>query len=253
MDGINVTPRDLLLDLPEGLDATGLLPARRLASRSTSLFLHRDLNDHALRRPQAQSFSPADLDQAKQAGFEAGRQAGLDAAAASREAAQAATLAVLAGLLVDARAASAAAADQAGAVLAQTLVSAMGAVMPDLVRRSAFNEAGAMLAHVLPGLSREPDVQVEVRTDLADGVAALVGRLAPDLSDRVTVQGFERMAAGEVRVRWSGGHARRQPAAIWQAVMERLEPALGPTLNTEAVQQPEGPSTVPPKGDSHGG
>ena len=167
MDGINVTPHHLLQN------AAGLLPARRLASRNTSLFLHRDLNDHALRKPPAQSFSPEELERTKQEGFEAGRQAGLDAAAASREAAQAATLDVLAGLLVDARAASAAAADQASAVLAQTLVSAMGAVMPDLVRRSAFNEAGAMLAHVLPGLSREPNVRVEVRPELADGMAAL--------------------------------------------------------------------------------
>ena len=176
----------------------------------------------------------------------------MDAAAASRETAQAATLETLAGLLVDARAASAAAADQAGAVLAQALVSAMGAIMPDLVRRSGLGEAGAMLTQVLAGLSREPDVRVNVRPELADGVTALVGRLAPELSERVTVHGIERLAAGEVWVRWSAGHARRQPEAIWQAVMDRLEPALGLTLSAEAVQQPEGPSSVPPRGDSHG-
>lgn len=252
MDGISITPQRLLEDLPQSLDAAWLLPAVRPASRSTSLFMHRDLNDHALRKPPAQSFSPAEMEQAKQEGFEAGLQAGLVAAAASREAAQAATLDILAGLLVDARAASAAAADQAGAVLAQVLVSAMGAIMPDLVRRSALGEAGAMLTQVLPGLSREPDVRVEVRPELADGVAALVGRLAPELSDRVTVQGLDRLAAGEVLVRWSAGHARRQPGAIWQAVMDRLEPALGPTLSAEAVQQQGGPSSVPPRGDSHG-
>lgn len=252
MDGINVTPQRLLEDLPQSLDLAWLLPAGRPANRGASLFLHRDLNDHALRKPPAQSFSPAELEQAKQEGFEAGMQAGLDAAAASRETAQAATLETLAGLLVDARAASAAAADQAGAVLAQALVSAMGAIMPDLVRRSGLGEAGAMLTQVLAGLSREPDVRVDVRPELADGVTALVGRLAPELSERVTVHGIERLAAGEVWVRWSAGHARRQPEAIWQAVMDRLEPALGLTLSAEAVQQPEGPSSVPPRGDSHG-
>lgn len=252
MDGINVTPQRPLEDLPQGLDLAWLLPAERPASRGAALFLHRDLNDHALRKPPAQSFSPAELEQAKQEGFEAGLQAGLDAAAASRETAQASTLETLAGLLVDARAASAAATEQAGAVLAQALVSAMGAIMPDLVRRSGLGEAGAMLTQVLAGLSREPDVRVEVRPELADGVTALVGRLAPELSDRVTVHGLDRLASGEVLVCWSAGHARRQPGAIWQAVMDRLEPALGPTLNAETVQQPEGLSSVPPKGDSHG-
>lgn len=251
MDGIDITPQRLLEDLPQGLDLAWLLPAGRPVNRGASLFLHRDLNDHALRKPPAQSFSPAELEQAKQEGFDAGLQAGLHAAAASRETAQAATLETLAGLLVDARAASAAASDQAGAVLAQALVSAMGAIMPDLVRRSALGEAGAMLTQVLPGLSREPDVRVEVRPDLADGVAALVARLAPDLSDRVTVQGLDRLAAGEVLVRWSAGHARRQPGAIWQAVMDRLEPALGPALNAEAVRQSEGLVMVPSRGGSH--
>jgi hypothetical protein len=155
-------------------------------------------------------------------------------------------------LLAEARAASAAVADQAGAVLAQTLVSAIGAVMPDLVRRSGLNEVGAMLAQVLPGLSREPAVRVDVRPELADDVAAMVGRLAPELSARVTVQGVEPLADGEVRVHWSDGHARRQPAAIWQAVMDRLEPALGPASSAAAVQKSEGPATVPSRGNSHG-
>jgi flagellar biosynthesis/type III secretory pathway protein FliH len=251
MDGINVTPQRLLEDLPQGLDLAWLLPAGRPASRGASLFLHRDLNDHALRKPPAQSFSPAELEQAKQEGFEAGLQAGLNAAAASREVAEAATLDMVARLLVDARAASAAATDQAGAVLAQALVSAMGAIMPDLVRRSGLGEAGAMLTQVLAGLSREPDVRVEVRPELADGVTALVGRLAPELSNRVTVQGLDRLAAGEVLVRWSAGHARRQPGAVWQAVMDRLEPVLDPVLDVEAVRQSEGPVMVPSRGGSH--
>ena len=246
MDGINLTPQRFLQD------TAALLPAQRLASRTRPLFLQRDLNDHVPRKPPAESFSPAEMDQAKQAEFEAGRQAGLHAAAASREAAQAAALDRLAGLLTDARAASAAAADQAAATLAQTLVSAMGAVMPDLVRRSAFNETRAMLVRVLPGLSREPDVRVEVRPELADGVAALIGRLAPELSDRVTVHSLERLAAGEVQVRWSAGHAQRQPAAIWQAVMDTLRAALDPTWREEAVRQSDAPAMVASKGESDG-
>ena len=108
-----------------------------------------------------------------------------------------------------------------------------------------------MLTQVLAGLSREPDVRVEVRPELADGVTALVGRLAPELSERVTVHGIERLAAGDVWVRWSAGHARRQPGAVWQAVMDRLEPVLDQVLDAEAVRQSKGPVMVPSRGGSH--
>ena len=84
-----------------------------------------------------------------------------------------------------------------------------------------------MLAQVLPGLSREPELLVLVRPEMRDGLAALVARLGREGAGHVSVQGDETLDDGEVRVRWSAGEARRQPAAIWQAVVQMLQPALG--------------------------
>jgi hypothetical protein len=102
----------------------------------------------------------------------------------------------------------------------------MHAVMPDLIGRSALSEADAMLAHVLPGLSRELNVRVDVPREVAGSVAAAIGRLTPENRDNICVASPEDLKAGDVRVCWSAGHARRQPAQVWQAIMELLEPAL---------------------------
>ena len=214
------------------------LPARDLLQvESTPGFLARDLSEQALRLPADPVFSRAELDDARREGAEQGRAAGLAEAAASLAAAEAEALGRVAAAMAGARAEAARVADQAAGAVARAVVAAMNATMPYLVQRTALSEAGAVLGHVLPGLSREPHVRVEVPPALVSGVEAAVAKLAPEHRGRICVAGLERcaqaehadraMAAGEVRVSWSSGHARRQPAQVWLAVMETLEPALG--------------------------
>jgi len=195
--------------------------------RSVGRFLERDLSEQALRQPAEPVFDRRELQAAKQAGFEAGREAGLAEAAASRAQAESAALGEIAVLLESAQDDAARVADAAATAIAHALVSAMAAAMPELIRRSALGEAESLLQHILPGLSRELQVRVEVPRDIAAGVGTALARLSPDHHHRIDVISPERMAPGDVRVCWASGHARRQPAALWQAVMELLEPALG--------------------------
>jgi hypothetical protein len=210
----------------------GARPSARTLSRTprASLFLQRDLSDEALRQPVEPRFSQTELAAVRQEGFDAGHAAGMATAAASREAARTASeihaLGIIAASLADARAESARVADLAADALARTLIAAMDSVMPELIRRSALSEASAVLAHVLPGLSREPAVQVEVPREIVDSIAATLASLPPEQRDTVTVAGRDRMRPGDVRIRWASGHARRQPAQVWESVMEALHPAL---------------------------
>ena len=202
------------------------------------VFLGRDLSEHALQQPRPTVYSQAELDVARQEGFESGRQAGLTDASLSREAAVAEALAVVAARSAGAQIEAARVADEAAAALAEALLSAMRAVVPEVIRQSALTEAGVMLAQVLPGLSREPQLLVEVRPELQAGVAALVVRLERE-GGPIEVQGREDLADAEVRVRWSAGQARRDPLSIWHTVMQILEPVLAaqhPTTmrNTDA-------------------
>jgi flagellar assembly protein FliH len=207
-------------------------PAARSASPAarTSLFLRRDLSDEALRQPPEPSFTQAELDAARQDGFDAGHAAGMATAAASREAARTASeiqaMRTIAALMADARKESARVADLAADALARTVIAAMDSVMPDLIRRSALGEVSALLALVLPGLSREPAVRVEVPLEIADSIAATLATLPPEQRDTVTVAGMAPLRPGEARVHWAAGHARRQPAEVWDGVMQALHPAL---------------------------
>jgi hypothetical protein len=223
----------------------GARPSARTLSRTprASLFLQRDLSDEALRQPVEPRFSQAELAAVRQEGFDAGHAAGMAAAAASRAAARTAAeiqaLGIIAASLADARNESARVADVSADALARTLIAAMDSVMPELIRRSALSEVNAVLAHVLAGLSREPAVQVEVPLEIVDSIAATLASLPPELRDTVTVAGLDRMRPGEVRIRWASGHARRQPAQVWESVMEALHPALDhPTLDHPTLDHP---------------
>ena len=212
--------------------AGGMPPDAHAVPRTPrgSRFLQRDLSDEALRQPPEPMFSQADLAAVRQEGFDAGHAAGMAAAAASRAAARTASeiqaLGTIAALMADARKQSTRVADLAADALARTVIAAMDSVMPDLIRRSALSEVGAMLALVLPGLSREPAVRVEVPLEIADSIAATLASLPPEQRDNVTVAGMAPMRPGDARVHWAAGHARRQPAQVWEAVMRALHPAL---------------------------
>jgi flagellar assembly protein FliH len=203
-----------------------LVPVRADATHG---YLQRDLGDDALRQPPEPVFSSGDVAGARRDGWQDGHAAGLAEAAASLAAAQTTALEAIAVTMAAGHAENARVADDAAAELAATLVAALGAVMPDLIRRSALNEASAMLALVLPGLAREPDVRVEVPEAIAPGIEAALIRLSPEHRERIEVASPATIADGGVLVRWKAGLARRQPAEIWRSVMDVLEPALQPS------------------------
>lgn len=200
---------------------------QRQAGAGASLFLRRDLSAQALMLPTEPSFDSADLSAARQAGFEAGHAEAAAEAAMSQAQAQILALGMIANALATGQAEAVRIADQAANGLARALVAALHAVMPDLVDRAALGETSAMLTAILPGLSRELKIRVEVPSKIAEGIEAAVAGMAADHRDRIDVSCPDGLAAGDARVSWDCGHALRQPAQVWQAVMDLLEPALG--------------------------
>jgi flagellar biosynthesis/type III secretory pathway protein FliH len=206
-------------------------PGGSLSSgRRASMFLQRDLSDEALQKPAEPLFQQAELAAARQEGFEAGHTAGVAAAASSqaayRAAAEVHALEVISAAMKDGSQRAAGVADNAAAALAKAVVASMHAVMPDLIQRTSLKETGAMLGYLLPGLSREPAVRIEVPHEIAGYISATLASLAPEHHEKIDVIGKDNMGSGEARVHWVSGHARRQPAQIWQTVMEALNLAL---------------------------
>jgi flagellar biosynthesis/type III secretory pathway protein FliH len=220
MDGSHVLP---VLVEPDWPRCSTPLPT----IKPRSLFLQRDLSDEALQAPIEIQFSREELGAAKQAGYDEGFAAGRAGAAGSMAAAVATALGTIAAAMHDSGQAASRVADSAAEALARTLIRALGSVMPELVRRSALAEAGALIAQVLPGLSREPEIQIAVPGVIADGVTAVLAGLPADFRGRIAVTGRDDMQAGEARISWEAGHASRQPGEVWRAVMATLESALG--------------------------
>ncbi len=231
MDG-NFTPRPLAEPnwIRPALVPPPLAAASPARSARASLFLQRDLSDEAFRKPVEPTFTQADLAAARQQGYEAGHAAGTMAAVSSREAHQAAaeeeSLQVIAAAMTKGCHLAADVTEAAATSLAKALIAAMNAAMPDLIQRSALNEVTAMLALVLPGLSREPSVRVEVPNEMVAYIEATCASLVPDHSSKIQVMGENSMTPGEARVRWNAGQARRRPSEVWQAVMNAFHPLL---------------------------
>lgn len=199
-------------------------PERQLG---TSLFLRRDFSEQALRKLPEPQFGHSQMAAARREGFDAGLLAGLAEAETSTLANQARAVGAIATAMADASIQASRVTDGAAAALAALLVATMRAVMPDLIRRSALGEVGAMLAHVLPGLARQPRVDVEVSSTIVDGVAAVLAVVAPDGTGRIVLRGSEIMEPGGISMSWSAGEARRRPAEVWRAVMDVIDPVLG--------------------------
>jgi hypothetical protein len=207
------------------MDGSQFVIARNVIPRGTR-FLQRDLSPEALQRPPAPLFDRAELAASRLDGYAEGRAVALAEAASSHAQAVATALGLIATRLADSQARAALVADEAAGELTQALVAAMHAVMPDLIERAALRETGAMLAAVLPGLSREPTIRVEVPCDIAVGIAAAVATMLPEHRDRISVTCADGLPAGDARISWASGHALRQPAQVWRTVMDLLEPAL---------------------------
>lgn len=205
------------------LQGVGLAAGQRPRSAGASLFLRRDLSDQALRAPAEPQFDQSQMADARRHGFDAGRSLGLAESDASLLAHQSRAVVAIAASMTDADAQATRVTDSAAAALASALLAALNMAMPDLIRRSALSEAGAMLAHVLPGLVRQPHVDVQVPAEISQAIGALLG---PCSGGRVAVRAAAAMQPGGVLVSWSTGEAGRRPDEVWRGVMEIMEPLL---------------------------
>jgi flagellar biosynthesis/type III secretory pathway protein FliH len=189
------------------------------ATRTSCAFLQRDLSDTALNEPLPESFSDDDLARARREGFQEGFAAAHAEAAASRAAAETMTLAAVAGAMADARRGVIDVSQRTAWAMAKAVGVAMRATVPALVRRSAGLETSALVAHILPGLAREPTIAIEVAPDLVAGISQKMSTLPEMQRGGITVNGVPGLAYGDARIFWGTGEARREPYVVWRQIM----------------------------------
>ncbi len=195
--------------------------------------------------PPEPTFSAAEIEAAREAGFAAGRSAALAEAAQSTEARTAGTLSALAGDLEAMLAARQRYAEDAQRVALEALRAVLAKAVPALCRKAALIEIEAMAAQCLREAFDEPRLVLRV----ADGMfEALQDRLAAltetaGFAGKVVLLADETLAAGDARVEWAEGGAERNA----QRLIHDIDGALARALDSIPA-----PGTSPPKETTHG-
>lgn len=170
-------------------------------------------------------FTAGDIAHARDAAFAEGHAAGIAEAEAAELGRARHALATMAAQLGAASQDAALLAERAAEEIARLLLDTLTTLLPALCARHGEAELRAVIRAVLPALMREPAVTVRINPLLAPAVRDELGRLDPELAERVRLVPAETMPAGDVRVAWQDGAAVRDTRAVWDQVAAALSEA----------------------------
>jgi len=197
-----------------------------------------DLGPLATPEDNTPQFTTADIDTARQLGYddglrqgrEDGRVEGAQAALTEAEMRTNAAFAALAEQLTD----LAQRHEEMFTALAQDCERLVHVILdrllPELVRRGGAEEILGVVRTALTIACNDPLVEVRVPHDVVEGIRSRIARLTRDLAfrGRVDLHGDSYLTEGMVRVRWLHGGAQRDPdqmlaevTAIVARVLER--------------------------------
>jgi flagellar biosynthesis/type III secretory pathway protein FliH len=148
------------------------------------------------------------------------------------------SLAAIATQCAAAREEAAAVAETSAEAVAQLLFDCFAKAFPALSARHGETELRAIVREVLPALRQEPKVTIRLNRHDADGVAAEIGRMDPELAEHVQIVPTDSMVAGDLLITWRNGRLTRDAAAVWRNIADILAPA-GLLPAQPAMKEPE--------------
>jgi flagellar biosynthesis/type III secretory pathway protein FliH len=170
-------------------------------------------------------YSAADLQMARAEALRDGHAAGLAEADGVTAALARHALLTIAENLDATRAEATAIAEDAAEAVAHLLMDAFAAAFPALCARHAETELRAIVRSVLPRLHDEPAITVRASPHVTDALTDEIASIDPELLDRVRVIPTDAVPAGDVRIAWRAGNARRDTAGLWAEIENVLAPA----------------------------
>jgi flagellar assembly protein FliH len=172
----------------------------------------------------APSFSAEEVAEARAEGMAEGRAAGLAEGRAGAEARLAAALETIATRLGEARREAAVTAETAAGALAATTLDLVARALPRAAAAQALPACAELAETLLARLSGVERIAIRLPPELARTLAPRLEQAAAaaDFSGRLDVIPTDGMVAGEMRISWPGGEARRDPAALAEAAGDVL-------------------------------
>jgi flagellar assembly protein FliH len=181
-------------------------------------------------KPPEPTFGRAQLEEARQQGYEEGRAAGAAEAAAGAEA----EIARLVAGVAEALPAIAAAQDEANGRLMHDGASLVAAIvrkiLPSLVARNGLDEIDTLLDRCLRTLIDQPKIIVRVAPGHTEELTTRLGAAASasGFGGRFMIEPDESLGPSDCRVSWQGGGLERRSEDIWRQVEAALDGYLGP-------------------------
>jgi flagellar assembly protein FliH len=170
-------------------------------------------------------FSLAEVEAAREAGWQDGHAAGREQADQSNTALARQVLVRIATQLDTARDEAARLTEEAAEAMAHLLLDCFATAFPALTERHGPGEVQAIIRTVLPALRQEPKITVRLDAATARVVAAEIEHLDPDLPERVELVPTDALGPGDVRITWRNGAAIRNSRTLWQQIADILAPA----------------------------
>jgi len=163
-------------------------------------------------------FTVADMESA----HAAGRAAARAEIASSQAAARIKMLGQIANRIEESQAACRATAEEAADAVARTMLSALAACLPALCTRHGETELRALIHALLPSLTRQKRIIVQVNPAMIVGMTDEMAALDPAIAESVALLPADQIPPGDVRVAWQDGAAIRDARTIRAEIVDAL-------------------------------
>ncbi|MFQ5773258.1 MAG: hypothetical protein ACE5GS_01960 [Kiloniellaceae bacterium] len=190
-------------------------------------------------KPVAKYFDE-DLEQAREEGFAAGKEAGEREAMGGIEQAIARTLDAIAQQLPALSRAQAEAEERQSREAVAVATTLVRKLFPKMARQQGFAEIESLVVECLERLREEPRIVIRVADALLDPVNERVSALAGQVGfeGRIVFLSQDELNPGDVRVEWADGGAERDSHRLWREADGVIERFLGVAPEAPAPDQP---------------
>lgn len=180
--------------------------------------------------PPSPTFTEDELQVARDAAYEQGRQAGIAEAAASTERSLAEAMVALSNRVAELRAAEQQSAEGNLRTAVRVSMAVLKKMLPAACEAHAFGEVTHVVEECVGHILDEPRIIVRVSPALVEPVRERLEAVAVDqgFEGRVVVQAHQGLPPGDARVEWTDGGAERDQARLMRDIDEAVERSLAP-------------------------
>jgi flagellar assembly protein FliH len=196
-------------------------------------------------KPVVKMYTEEELNQAREDGLAAGRQAGQRAAEDTLERQVAQVLTTMTQQIAELSKAHAELVQRRGREAIETALTIVRKLFPRLAQDHGMAEIEAVIGESMARLRDEPRVVVRVADSLLDAVNERVSDLAEKagFEGKIVLIAQDDLHAGDVRIEWADGGAERDSSTLWQQIDAIIERVMGIPRPADSIAANGGAAT----------